>query len=102
MLDIHSLLGKLKRPRLLVRAARFGIDDFRRERDLHKLLECETLPRPGAAILQLLDYEAELNHHRVSNDANYAIARHIETLTAIMSEARLLQATTRPRPDEVT
>jgi len=97
MLDIKSLLGNLKRPRLLVRAARFGIDDYRRETDLPRTLNVHNIPRPGDALMQLVDLEEELNAQRINKDASYSIARHIDALTAIMSEARTFKETTRPR-----
>lgn len=99
MLDIQTLVSQLHRPKLLVRAARFGLDDYKRERDLLRALEVETLPRSGEAIMQLLDVEADMNAQRLRKDATYALSRHIEVLTAIMGEARIMQATTRPRAD---
>lgn len=92
MLDIQTLVSQLKRPKLLVRAARFGLDDYKRERDLLRVLKCMRIPRPGDAIMQLLDVEAALNERRVARDATYMLSQHIDALTAIMGEARLLQA----------
>lgn len=97
MLDIQSLLRQLKRPKLLVRAARFGIDDYRRDRDLRRLLKVDQSPRPGQALLALVDIEAAMNELRLRNDATYSIAEQVDALTAIMAEARLHQALTRPR-----
>lgn len=97
MLDLQSLLANLKRPKLLVRAARFGIDEYRRETDLLRTLDLHILPRPGDALMQLVGLEDEYNVQRINKDANYSIARHIDALTAIMSEARTLQETSRPR-----
>lgn len=94
MLDIQSLVTQLRRPRLLVRAARFGIDEFRRDRDLPRLLKCEKTPKSGDAIMQLMDVEADLNNQMRQNVPGYTVARHIDVLTAIMSEARTLAATT--------
>lgn len=102
MLDIHGLLAQLKRPRLLVSAARFGVDDYSRDRDLRRLLRTDSIPRPGAALLRLIDIEAAMNEQRVQNDAIYSIAQHVDALTAIMGEAHLLQAITRPREADPT
>ncbi len=90
MLDIHTLLKNLKRPKLLVQAARFGTDTFRRETDLVRLLQTTSLPGPTEAIMRLLDLESELNDERKMHLASYSLARHVEALTAIMSEQRLL------------
>jgi len=95
MLDIQSLISQLRRPRLLVRAARFGVDDYDRERDLPRVLKTDTVPKPGDALMQLMGVESELDDQRSRKDALYAVGTHIDTLTAIMGEARILQATTR-------
>lgn len=97
MLDINSLIKRLKRPNLLVRAARFGVDDYRRERDLLRLLDLHTVPKSGEALIGLIDLEQDLNRQRVAKDATYTLVRHIEVLTAIMCEARLLQEAVQPR-----
>ena len=38
MSDIHTLLAELKRPRLLIRAARLGLAQYNRTRDLRRLM----------------------------------------------------------------
>ncbi len=95
MLDILGLVGSLRRPQLLVRAARFGVDDYARGATLPRLLHCVVLPRSGPAIMRLLDIEAELNALRIAQAAEYSVARHVEVLIAVMGEARLLRAITR-------
>jgi len=97
MLDIHSLLKNLKRPKLLVQAARFGLDEYRREVDLLRTLEITTLPRPVEGILQLIDLENELNEQRETKRSDYDMARHINAVTAIMAEQRLLETLSLPR-----
>ncbi len=96
MLDLNSMVRTLKRPSLLVRAARFGLDDYRRDRALRRILKTEELPSTGAALLQLMDIENALNDRRKLQSAEYNAAMHITVLTAIMGEARLLQAAYRP------
>ncbi|NCO87464.1 MAG: hypothetical protein GW886_12620 [Rhodobacterales bacterium] len=95
MLDILGLVGSLRRPQLLVRAARFGVDDYSRSATLPRLLHCVAMPRSGPAIMRLLDIEADLNDRRVAQAADYSVARHVEVLIAVMGEARLLRAITR-------
>lgn len=96
MLDLNSMVRTLKRPSLLVRAARFGLDDYRRDRILRRILKTEDVPPTGSALLQLLDLERDLNERRKLHSAEYNASRHIILLTAIMGEARLLQAAYRP------
>lgn len=91
MQDALSRLSSLRRPRLLVRAARIGATTYIRDKSLHRLLGYGTLPKPSAAILKLLDIEFMLNARRLSGDAGYTMARHIDVLIALMGEANLLR-----------
>lgn len=88
MSDILALLGQIRRPRLLMRAARFGLGDYRRERDLRRLVG--QLPSPEAAVTRLIDEEERLETCRVEGRADYSLARHIEVLIALLAEMRLL------------
>lgn len=89
MTDFRTSLRNLRRPRLLIRAARFGLADYRRERDLRRLLS-QPLPGPAAALPQLLDAERALEDCRRAGDAGYNLSRHVALLIALMGEARLL------------
>lgn len=93
MLDLFTRISTLKRPTLLARAARFGVDDYRRSVHLRRILQSETLPRHGPAILQLLDIEAQMNDRRTHDSAGYRPAHHVEVLIAILGEAQLMRAT---------
>lgn len=93
MLDLQTRIATLKRPQLLARAARFGVDDYRRNIHLRRILQNDVLPRHGQAIVQLLEIEAEMNGLRADDSANYRPARHVEVLIAILGEAQLLRAT---------
>jgi hypothetical protein len=92
MQDIHSLLASLHRPRLLMRAARIGADDYRRAGHLARILGYGTLPRHGEALMRLIDVEADLEQQRTGTEAGYSIARHVDVLIAIVAEARALRA----------
>ncbi len=91
MTDFRTLLSNLRRPRLLIRAARFGMSDYSRERDLRRLGEHSAAPE--RVVPHLLRTEELLEETRKAGDAGYSVARHIEVLIALMAEARLL-----PRP----
>lgn len=93
MSDLRQTLAALRRPRLLVRAARFGLPEYDRPRDLRRLLRRTVTPPPGRALLALLDQEAALDALRKAGDVTYSPARHIDLLIAIMGEAQHL-----PRP----
>ncbi|MFV2033900.1 MAG: DUF6477 family protein [Halocynthiibacter sp.] len=89
MTDLMSMLKSLHRPRLLIRAARFGLSDYSRDRDLRRIVKQPKLPSPGGAVVTLMSEERLLEDKRQSGDAAYSIARHVEILIALMAEARL-------------
>ena len=96
MTDFRALLADMKRPRMLIRAARFGLGDYRRERDLRRLINAESIPTLERSLPRLLSEEGRLEETRRAGDASYSISRHIEVLIALMGEVRLL-----PRNAEV-
>ena len=88
MSDLHALLSDLRRPRLLIRAARFGLADYRRERDLRRILGQVT--SPDTAVPRLMSEEEQLESGRRAGDLAYSVTRHVEILIALISEMRLL------------
>ena len=89
MSDFRVMLANLRRPRLLMRAARFGLGDYRRERDLRRLVT--TIATPEETVPQLLSVEERLEATRLAGDASYSPARHIDVLIALLAEAQLLR-----------
>lgn len=85
-------LGPLRRPALLIRAARLGLPHWRRGRDLPKLLKSEMVPGPGKSLDLLRGLEQALNDARVQGAADYDLQRHLGLLIAILAEARLAAA----------
>ena len=96
MLDISARIAQLRRPSLLIKAARFGLDDYVRTMHLRRILKSETIPRPAPAVMQLLDIESALNTARIEKQATYSVARHVDVMIALMAEAQILRATSRP------
>jgi hypothetical protein len=82
------MLANLRRPRLLMHAARFGLGDYRRDRDLRRLGSLGASPEE--TVPQLLSVEERLEATRLTGDASYSPARHIDVLIALLAEARLL------------
>ncbi|QPM89784.1 DUF6477 family protein [Pseudooceanicola algae] len=91
MQDIQSMLAKLRRPRMLIRAARIAADGYRREVHLSAVLGQSVLPRHGAAAMHLMDREAELNRLRRDGCTTYSPSQHVSVLCALIGEARLMQ-----------
>ena len=92
MKDIHSLLASLHRPRLLMRAARIGAQDYRRDTHLPRLLGYGVLPRHADALMRLIDAEQDLESQRAKSDPCYNVVSHVEIMIAIVGEARELRA----------
>lgn len=86
MTDFRALLAELRRPRLLIRAARHGMNDYRRERDLRRLVNSWA---PETALPELVLQEERLEAIRRTGCASYSLTRHIEVLIALMAETRL-------------
>ena len=88
MTETLCLVEAIRRPRLMIRAARLGLAEYRRERDLRRLLGAT--PGPDRALPALIEAEARAEATRQGGDAAYSIAAHVELLIALMAEARLL------------
>lgn len=97
MRDVLERIEALRRPRILVQAARLGQEDYRRNTHLPRLLGTagHNLPGPRAALAGLLEIEALLDAGRRAGAADYRASRHVSVLIALMGEARLLRACTR-------
>ncbi|WP_425101270.1 DUF6477 family protein [Tropicibacter sp. S64] len=91
MKDVLGILSELRRPPLLIRAARIGAQDYRREIHLGRILGTAALPRAGAAAMRLMELEIDLDDRRRRAEAGYSVSHHVEVLAALMGEARLLQ-----------
>ena len=89
MTDCRTMLETLRRPRLLMRAARFGLAEYRRERDLRRYVA--TVASPEDTVHSLMSVEARLEATRIAGDAAYSVARHIEVLIALLAEAQFLR-----------
>lgn len=83
-----TALNHLRRPRLLMAAARFGQNEYDRSKSLARILRTDCTPAPGHALDELLRQEAETDDARRSGSATYSVARHIDLLIALLGEAR--------------
>ncbi|MFD1341356.1 DUF6477 family protein [Litorisediminicola beolgyonensis] len=92
MTDLARHLASLRRPRLLIRAARIGADEYRRAVHLPRALRSAGLPGTPEALARLTEIEAALDDARRLGCASYTVSRHVEVLAAMMGEARLIKA----------
>ncbi|MDR9483988.1 MAG: DUF6477 family protein [Sediminimonas sp.] len=93
MNDVLAHLDTLRRPRLLIRAARIGLQEYRRDLHLRRLLSCGGTWHSGKALHALIELEETLNLQRREGAAAYSACRHVDILIAMMAEARLLRST---------
>jgi hypothetical protein len=87
MSEFRTLLAEMRRPSLLIRAARLGLCEYRRDRDLRRLVAQHATPEK--AIKLLLSEEDRLETRRRKGDAGYSLALHIEVLIALLAEVSL-------------
>lgn len=92
MTDLLTMLAGLKRPKTLIRAARIGMRDYRRESVLKRLLGFGHPTETTPLIFALMEIEAGMNEDRTANAAGYSPMRHVEVMIALMSEADILRA----------
>ncbi|MDQ2092843.1 DUF6477 family protein [Rhodalgimonas zhirmunskyi] len=92
MTDLFEMLETLRRPRLLIRAARAGAEDYTRTPHLRRLLGTGEPPRTGEALMHLMEMERDIDIIRRAGDPGYSAVRHVDLLIAMMGEAALLRA----------
>jgi hypothetical protein len=85
MRDIFAILETIRRPRLLMQAARIGRNTYRRNRDLRRLIG--GVAPTDQAIALLISAEEAQEQSRCTHAADYSPARHIELLAALIAEA---------------
>lgn len=79
-------LSSLRRPKLLIRAARAGMLEYRRSRDLKRIAGIPANVQDGRIVDTLLREENRMEDGRKSGDAAYSIRKHISVMTALLAE----------------
>lgn len=82
--EVTTEIANLRRPRLLIRAARIAAQDYCRSRDLARQGAC----RGPGILVWLLTQESALNSARLAHDAGYEPAEHVRYLAALLAESR--------------
>ena len=95
IVSMLDALARARRPRLLLRAARMGTMDYRRDVDLRRILRLPATPPPGPATVRtLIALEDEMEALRTrpchETGESWRAARHVEVMVALMAEARLM------------
>ncbi len=92
MTDIFKTVKSLNRPSLLIRAARIGLVNYNRKRDLGKIVRDGKVPAYGKALPTLISVENQMEGERLKGDTSYSIANHVLVLIALMAETGFAQA----------
>ncbi len=100
MQDVLTMMDGLTRPKLLIRAARLGAENYYRETHLPRVLGYGQVPRSGDALLRLIQQEADLNRLRKTQDTAYSLPAHLDLLIAMVGEARILRGSQISRDNE--
>jgi hypothetical protein len=90
MTDLTLWIKTLRRPRLLVQAAKLGLADYNRERVLKRVAPTKRPQTAMGALAALIPVEETLEEARRSGDASYVPSRHVEVLIAVLSEIKAL------------
>jgi hypothetical protein len=88
MPDTFAILETIRRPRLLMQAARLGLAAYHRNRDLRRLIGAEMAP--AVAVAKLISAEEQVERNRLAGVADYSPVRHVELLAALIAEASRL------------
>ena len=86
-----SLIPTLRRPGILVRSTQAGLEWYRRDSHLRRLLGPSRTPAIGAALPQLIEAEERLEAERRGCHLGYSAVRHVSLLIAILGEAQLMR-----------
>lgn len=93
----------LRRPRLLLEAARSGVHHYARDTHLARVLRGSTHienTRSAPALQALLEIEHTLDEARRRNATGYSYFRHVEVLIAAIVEADILRSSRTVTPVE--
>lgn len=92
VMDILQRMNRLKRPPILVRAAKEGALSYRRDTHLKRYFG-EVPPMQSKDLLgRLLNLEDQSNDQRLAETADYSVTRHVDILIAVIGEAQIFRA----------
>lgn len=105
MTCLKHKIDTLRRPRLLICAARFGIADYRREQVLPRFrLSLSSLQEltQHEIVAALIGMEEHYEAQRIARDPGYRVAKHVELMIALMAETQLLVKPSEAMPQQYT
>lgn len=84
--EVMARLSYMKRPSLLVTAARAGVMTYNRERSLRRILKTTGTPALLKGLTMLLDEEQIQNDLRRTGSGLYDVSHHIELMIALIAD----------------
>ena len=88
MSQFETALNSLKRPQLLIDAARLGARRFRRKRHLRSISPNASGLDRSALLRDLIEKEHDQDWNRRSGSTDYNVQRHVLLLSALIFEAK--------------
>ena len=85
-------LHSLKRPKILINAAKLGLETYNRVTCLGSFLTLSTNQPPAQILQSLIDKEGRLNQMRLQQHVQYNIALHVTVLTALIAETTEIES----------
>ena len=81
-------LSTLKRPKVLNTAVRLGLSQYRRQKELSRILGFKFEGSNQELVNYLFQIEAAINEQRLQHDPFYRMAYHIDVLVALIYEVQ--------------
>ncbi|MDB3921557.1 DUF6477 family protein [Paracoccaceae bacterium] len=78
-------LHSVKRPKILVNAAKLGLETYNRAKCLSSFLALSMPQHPAQILRSLIDKEGQLDKMRLQEHVQYNIALHVTVLTALVA-----------------
>ena len=85
-MPLNNVLDRILRPKILLKAARIGQNNYSRNRDLKRLIGAQKPPKPEHAVECLIRREVELEEARIVGNATYNVKLHIHVMAALLQE----------------
>lgn len=89
MSEFRGKLSTVKRPKILVKAAKIASRTYIRSRDLSAILGYSHPVTDTLIAKQLFDLEHFTNQERRQGDASYDLKKHVQILSALLSEVQV-------------
>jgi len=89
-----DLLAGMRRPQILLEAARIGGKSYRRDDILRRIFKTKRPGQQRALVLALIERESEFESLRHLGDGSYLAMKHVQIMTALLAENK------RPRSDK--